>query len=210
MADRSDPKRRTRLEPDERRAQILRVAARSFREAGYDGVSLEAVAEAAGVTRGLLHHYFGSKRKLFLEVVTREVQVPAGVPIVPRDLSGDFRSVIAGCVAMWMRMIEDAGGLWSGIAGTGGIAGSDLDAVLDAARDELVERMLTEVPFPPDLDRELLRSALNCYAAFAQVAGDEWLVRGTIDRGQAAALMELSLWSLVDVVVPGMVVDGSA
>ena len=102
------------------------------------------------------------------------------------------------------RMIEEAGGLWSGIAGTGGIAGSDLDAVLDAARDELVERMLTEVPFPADLDRELLRSALNCYAAFARVAGDEWLVRRTIDREQAAALMELSLRSLVEVVVPGM------
>lgn len=199
-----DEKQRTRLEPDERRAQILRVATRSFRDAGYDGVSLETVAEAAGVTRGLLHHYFGSKRNLFLEVVRREVQVPTGAPIVPRDLSGDFRSVIAGCVAMWMHMIEEAGGLWSGIAGTGGIAGADLDAVLDAARDELVERMLTEVPFPAGLDQELLRSALNCYAAFARVAGDEWLVRRTIDREQAAALMELSLRSLVEVVVPGM------
>ena len=70
-------------------------------------------------------------------------------------------------------------------------------------------RMLTEVPFPEDLDRELLRSALNCYAAFARVAGDEWLVRGTIDREQAAALMELSLLSLVESVVPGMDAAGT-
>lgn len=197
-------KQRTRLDPDQRREQILRVATAAFREAGYAGVSLEAVADAAGVTRGLVHHYFGSKRDLFVEVVRQAVQFPAEVRIVPRDLSGDFPSIIRACVHMWMAMIEEAGGLWSGIAGTGGIAGPDIDWVLDDARDGLVERMLAEVPFPDTLDPDLLRSALHCYAAFARVVGDEWLERRTLARQQAAALLELTLISLVDVVVPGM------
>ena len=196
-------KPRTRLEPDLRRKQILGSAAALFRGGDYADVSLEDVAERAGVTRGLLHHYFGSKRALFLEVLRREVSIPSGMPIVPRDLSGDFPSVVTACVAMWMAMIEDSGGLLAGLSSNGGsrgMAGIDVDAVLDEARDALVDRMIDEVPFPAHLDRGLLRSALRCYAAFARVASDEWLVHHTLDRDQTAALFELSLVSLVDVV----------
>jgi AcrR family transcriptional regulator len=200
-------KRRTRLEPDLRRKEILAAATVLFREHGYAGVSLEDVAGRAGVTRGLLHHYFGSKRALFLEVLERQVHIPAGMPIVPRDVSGDFASVIKACVQMWMTMIEGSGGLLAGIPGTGstgGIAGTDVDAVLENAREDLVTRMLAEVPFPADLDRDLLRSALRCYAAFARVASDEWLVHHTLDREQTEVLFERTLLALVDAVVPAM------
>lgn len=193
-----------------RREQILSEASALFRRSGYADVSLEQVADAAGVTRGLLHHYFGSKRGLFLEVVADAVRIPPEVAIVPRDLDGDFPSVIEACVAMWMDMIEAAGGLWSGLAGTGGMAGSDLDEVLDGARDDLVERMVAEVPFPDSLDPELLRSALHCYAAFARVASDEWLTRGTLGRDQAAALLRLTLVALAEDVVPAMAAEPGA
>jgi ATP-binding cassette subfamily B protein len=59
----------TRLDPDERRRQILDCASRLFSERHYGSVSLDRVAEAAGITRGLLHHYFGTKRELYLAVV---------------------------------------------------------------------------------------------------------------------------------------------
>ncbi len=62
---------RTRLSPDARRQQILDAAGRLYRERRYDDVSIEELAAAAGVARGLLHHYFGSKRELFLAVMTR-------------------------------------------------------------------------------------------------------------------------------------------
>lgn len=58
-----------RLTHDERRAQILDCARRLFSERQYDAVSTIEVAREAGVTRGLLHHYFGTKRELYLEVV---------------------------------------------------------------------------------------------------------------------------------------------
>jgi hypothetical protein len=108
---------------------------------------------------------------------------------------------------MWMLMIEGSGGLLSGLPGTGstgGVAGNDVDAVLDNARDLLVDRMMVEVPFPAGLDQDLLRSALRCYAAFARVASDEWLVHRTLDREQTAALFEHSLVALVESVVPAM------
>jgi AcrR family transcriptional regulator len=57
------------LEHDERRAQILACARRLFSERHYDAVPTEEIAREAGVARGLLHHYFGTKRELFLSVV---------------------------------------------------------------------------------------------------------------------------------------------
>ena len=65
-----------RLEPDARREQILECALRLFGERPYAAVSTTDIAREAGVARGLLNHYFGTKRDLYLEVVRRLVLVP--------------------------------------------------------------------------------------------------------------------------------------
>src|SRR3954454_25127122 len=152
---------RTRLGTDQRREQIIGQGTRIFRDTPYADVSVDQLAAAAGVTRGLLHHYFGSKRALYLVVLERTVRVPPSVRLVPEGAEGDLRAVVAECVASWLRLIRAAGGLWPGAARGTGFAEADVDEIVTAARDELVERMLVEVPFPPDLDRDLLRSALR-------------------------------------------------
>ncbi len=194
---------RTRLDPDVRREQILTEASTVFADRDYSAVSLEMIASRAGVTRGLVHHYFGSKRGLFLAVVERAVRIPDDVALIPDGASGSFEEIVAACVRRWMRMIESTGGLWIA-ADSGGIGGADADEVLASARDDLVDRMIDEVPFPESLDRDLLRSALRCYAAVARVATEEWLVRGTLDRTQTAALLRLELLGVVERIVPAL------
>ena len=68
--------RRRRLSPDQRREQILVAAERLFAERPYVDVSTTELAAAAGVARGLLNHYFGDKRALYLEVVRRAALLP--------------------------------------------------------------------------------------------------------------------------------------
>lgn len=51
-------------EPAKRR-QILEGAREVFRAAGFDGASMGAIAKAAGVSKGTLYVYFGSKEALF-------------------------------------------------------------------------------------------------------------------------------------------------
>ncbi len=55
-------------EPIER---ILSAAEQCFRSAGYASTSLREIAEAAGVSKSLLHYHFQSKEHLFLEVLVR-------------------------------------------------------------------------------------------------------------------------------------------
>ena len=60
---------RQRLAPAQRRQQIIDAARVLYSDRAYDDVSTSELAEAAGVARGLINHYFGDKRELFLAVM---------------------------------------------------------------------------------------------------------------------------------------------
>ena len=66
----------SRLGLDERRRQLLEAGARVFTERSYNTVSMSDVAKEAGISKGLLYHYFSSKQDLFratLEVAAAEL-----------------------------------------------------------------------------------------------------------------------------------------
>ena len=53
----------------ERRAQVLRIAAGEFADHGLHGASVEAIAHEAGITQAYVFRMFGTKKALFLELV---------------------------------------------------------------------------------------------------------------------------------------------
>jgi AcrR family transcriptional regulator len=59
-----------RLRSNERREQLLSVAATLFAESGYEATTMDQVALAAGVTKPLLYQHFESKHALYEEIVT--------------------------------------------------------------------------------------------------------------------------------------------
>ena len=67
------------------RAALLRAAGRVFAEHGFHQATLEAVAAAAGLSKGALYHYFPSKEQLFLALL--EDRLGAGL--------SDIEAVIA-------------------------------------------------------------------------------------------------------------------
>ncbi len=58
------------------RDAILTSARRAFAEKGYDGAGVREIAAGAGVTAMLVNRYFGSKEKLFAEVVASTMASP--------------------------------------------------------------------------------------------------------------------------------------
>ncbi|MBI4515992.1 MAG: TetR/AcrR family transcriptional regulator [Deltaproteobacteria bacterium] len=60
---------RTRLSPDERRRQLLQVAAELMTQRGIDAVQFAEVAAAAGVTRQLVYRFFPSRQALIMAVL---------------------------------------------------------------------------------------------------------------------------------------------
>ena len=55
--------------PDARPQELLDAALSVFAERGYRNTRLEEVAEAAGVTKGTIYHYFSTKEELLLRAI---------------------------------------------------------------------------------------------------------------------------------------------
>jgi AcrR family transcriptional regulator len=53
----------------ERRQQLLQAALEIFAENDYDDVSVDEIAESAGVSHGLIFQYFGTKKELYVATV---------------------------------------------------------------------------------------------------------------------------------------------
>ena len=102
--------RYTRLEAAQRRDQILDAANALFAERGYDEVSIEDIASAAGVTRGLVHHYFGGRKEVYLALVDRLGNVREERLRPPRGRSS--RARVADSVSRWLDWTEANRTIW--------------------------------------------------------------------------------------------------
>ena len=71
---------------DERKKQLLRVALDVFIEKGYYGTSTREIARRAGVSSGLLFHYFSNKDSIYLELVkigAEEMKLDTNILLFP-------------------------------------------------------------------------------------------------------------------------------
>src|SRR4051794_281388 len=62
---------RVRMTPDSRREQLLELGVRLLSTRSLDELSIETLAEEAGISRGLLYHYFGNKQDFHRAVCRR-------------------------------------------------------------------------------------------------------------------------------------------
>lgn len=205
-----------RLEPDARREQILSCAVRLFGERPYDEVSASDIAHEAGVARGLINHYFGTKKDLFLEVVRVMVTVPEfALQHLP---TGDLTTRVGASVTWFLDVISKHAKPWlAAIGATGTTRDPDVARVLAEADDDTADRILeaigltgsTAVPDRPDpaapgeaTAQEGLRAVIRAYVGFARTAAVEWLVRESLSRDQVHVLLTHSLVTLVEQTSP--------
>ena len=80
------------------RAKILQVALALFAAHGYDGVGVQQICDAAGITKPTLYHYFNSKHGLFETLMTeRSAPLIAGLTAATeyqRDLVMNLTRVV--------------------------------------------------------------------------------------------------------------------
>ena len=180
-----------RLEHDERRRQILLVARRLFSEESYDAVSTSEIAQAAGVARGLLHHYFGTKRELYLEVVRTLMRMPSN-PVPPERAGQGLQAVIDASVDRWLEMLAANRGTWLAAIGARGLGrDSEVEAILEQAREQAADRLVDAVCHERGIAEAppALRAAVRAYGGFAEAASVQWLERERLTREQLRALL---------------------
>ena len=183
--------RTTRLARDERRAQILACARRLFSERHFGAVSTTEIARAAGVARGLIHHYFGTKRELYLEAVRSMLSMP--LQPVPTEVDGrDPEQLLGEGVDRWLELLARNRETWIAARGAQGFGRDpDVEAILDEAREGAVDQVIEALRpgTDPAAAPAELRGVARAYAGLAEATSLEWLQHGRLTRPQARALL---------------------
>jgi AcrR family transcriptional regulator len=200
----TEPRRR-RLEPDARRGQILACAVRLFGERPYADVSTTDIAREAGVARGLINHYFGTKKDLYLEVIRVMVTIPEVA--VERLPAGDLRTRVDASVGWFLDVVSRHSTSWLAAVSAGGVGrDADVERVLADAEEVAADSVLVAVGLAEVTEhREELRGMVRAYGGLAKATAREWLERGALTRQQVHLLLATTLLAIVEQVFPTVV-----
>src|SRR3954451_1186433 len=180
----------SRLDPGQRRDQILDAANVLFAERAYDDVSIEDIASCAGVTRGLVHHYFGGRKDVYIGLLERlgaqreeQLRPPVG---------RSARARVADTVSRWLAWTEANRTIWlATIAHGEDIADPQVRRVVE----DLVSRAVAILAaHHADIaeDTPRLRYALECWTALNRAATRRYL-RGEATREATHELLASTL-----------------
>jgi AcrR family transcriptional regulator len=188
---------RSRLSPALRREQLLDLGVRLLATRSLDELSIDDLAEEAGVSRGLLYHYFGGKQE-FREAVCRRAVAELIARTAPPAAGAPADRLLASVAAYLDYVIGNHQGYLSLVRGAAG-GNAALRQVYDEARAALTDRIFTT-----DVDGEVVpdtpaaRLLVRGWAALAEELVLTWLAEpGEVTRDELLGLVAGSLPALV-------------
>jgi AcrR family transcriptional regulator len=193
----------SRLEADERRDQILAAARRVFVRTSPTAASTTEIAREAGVTRGLVHHYFGTKRELYLAVVA---DLAATLPTIVRTDTRELpvQEMVEANVSSLLDSIERDHELWNAVLGVEAVGRDpEVETLMAEARDAVIDRMVANQARGAEPTPEL-RLVLRIYLGAAEAAAREWAMHGRATREQVHAVLTGTLLAMVGQVLPSV------
>jgi AcrR family transcriptional regulator len=202
MAANQGERTRRRLSTGERREQLLSVGARLFSENPYDEVRIEQVAEIAGVSRGLLYHYFPTKRDFFAAVVEREsermLRLTAAVPGVP------VREQLTAGLDAYLEYVESHAHGYRAFhradAAGDRVVRRVYRRALAAQERQILAALAADPGFGPVYgERPEVRLAVRGWLAFTTAVCLEWLRGSELTRRQVRDLCARALLGVVSV-----------
>lgn len=184
------------MSTDDRREHLLAVGSRLLGTRRYDKVSIEQIAEAAGVSKGLLYHYFPTKKDFILASLERgqrqlgELLTP--VPDLPAAVQ------IRNGLERFLAFVEEHEAAYSAIFRSRGGGDREIQAALDQGREERLEAVVDSMVgwdgagAPLERTPEL-ETAMQGWFFFVEGAVLRWLDRRDLERDQLRQLLELAL-----------------
>ena len=187
--------RRSRLSPDERRAQLIAIGVRFLTEHPLDDLTIEELALRAGVSKALVFHYFESRQGLERAIVTtaRDSLLLATEPrldLPPRERIRDTLLRISG-------FVRDHSGTFSSLVR--GVASGDpaVRAIVDESRELNALRLREAFVELGVRDDVALRVALRAWVSFTEEALLELVVDRRVGDDAVVDFLERTLDGVV-------------
>jgi AcrR family transcriptional regulator len=157
--------RRTRLSPEHRRRQLLDIAAAVIADEGTQAMTMERVAESAGVSKALVYRYFANRSALLLELYEREsdTQPLANRIRGARTFEDRLRAITA------FDAVERSGLLFHRLVGEKSIE-EDVESFRRQTRASVLRFWVTQLR-TEGLDREQATAFATMFQAAVEAAG---------------------------------------
>jgi AcrR family transcriptional regulator len=165
--------------------QLLDLGRRLFASRAYDELSIDDIAAHAGVAKGLLYYYFGSKRGFYVAVVEAAAaelrERTATDPADPPDVR------LAAALDAYLRYVEEHADGYRALMSGGVGTDEEVRAIVQDERARqlaLVADGLGVGADPPPA----LRAALEGWMSFLEGVSLDWLAHHDLERRAMSAL----------------------
>ncbi len=178
--------RRARLTTDARREQLVALGGEMFSERPFDDVSIDDIAAAAGISKGLLYHYFPSKRDFYVAVVRHSADEMQVVTETDPDLP-PLERLSAG-LDRYLEYVETHARGYATVLRAGIGSDPEVAAIVEDVRAAMAGRILDDLPSNGS-PRPAVRIAVRGWVGFAEAASLEWLERRELTRDELRDLL---------------------
>lgn len=172
------------MSTDGRREHLLNAGVELLKTRPYQEVSIEEIAREAGVSKGLLYHYFPTKRDFIVAALQRGSREMAKL-LAPNPELAPIKRLDASLDA-YLDFVEEHSAAFAAIFRASG-ADREVDAAIEAGRGAYIELLITSIVEWPDAPvsterTPLLEGAVQGWIHFCEGAVMRWLERGDINR----------------------------
>ncbi|HEY2767701.1 MAG TPA: TetR/AcrR family transcriptional regulator [Solirubrobacteraceae bacterium] len=175
----------TRLNVDERRLQIVDAGKELFTNHAYEEISMREIAEAAGISKALLYHYFPSKIDLFKAAVAeasaelQSVIEPVGQGAPAEQLAASLDAYLGWIeqnAVTWAKLMQSAATL------------PEAREIVEGFRAQTMQMVLTRLSGRRK-PRPALRAAVTGWLGYMDAAIIDWAQHGDLPRDKLRDLL---------------------
>lgn len=182
----------TRLSAGARRAQLERIAGRMFADYGYHGVSMEQLADAAGVSKPVLYQHFPSKRDLYLALLRDAVgELDAQVREALEGTASN-RERVRGAISAYFDLVEDRH--FRLLFGTAELSETDVRETVEGAMAGIAQTVATLIAEDAGLEPKAAEFLASGLLGLAIDGARWWAAQERLDKDEAVRLLSQLAW----------------
>jgi AcrR family transcriptional regulator len=181
------PAGRTRLVTDERRAQLIALGLELFSSRAYDEVHIAELAAAAGISKGLLYHYFPTKRD-FYSAALRVAAEQLLAQLQPDPLQLPLVRLETG-LHRYLSYVKHYGTSYVALLRGGIGADPEVAAIIEETRVACMSRLVSGIGLTPAQLPAPLRIALRAWIGTVEAASLEWVLCPEVSAEQVVRML---------------------
>jgi AcrR family transcriptional regulator len=185
------PGKRTRLDPAKRRAQLIDLGVDMLATRRLDELSVELIAKTAGISRGLLFHYFSSKHEFHVEVARAAAaemlrRTEANTALSPVD-------ALRAALTSFIDYVEENPDNYKSLVRGAASGDTELRAIFDQTRTTMAQRVVDVVAQLGLEVGQRARLAIQGWVGFVEECVVRWIDTRTVTRDELLDLLTKSL-----------------